>query len=625
MAKPSANHQPLVGSQRPREQSHKLMGPVDATELISFMFLIRSPPGRPPLPDLEYWARTPLREQRFLTPDEFVRTYGATQADLDVVTGFVSAHGMTVLESHAGRQTVSVHGTAEQINSAFQIVLNRYEEPLPIPSSHTTPQSATRSTTVSTHIYHGFEGQVHLPTELAGIVTGVIGLDNRAAGAPAGVGSGDPPSAYSLTVPIAARMYNFPNVRVPDQTIGVLALQMEPGNGASYLSTDFTEWYFPSLLNPPATGPGYNTPPAAINDINVTVGTNTFRNNPAAVQAISDTSALTGVAGMIYELTQDISTSATVAQGATINVYFTERTEQGWVQFLKRVLVPAAGEIQPTVVTSSWIFQFRDDSGLLGSINDTASNASILSGLFQSLAAQGINFFSSAGDWGHNDGIVDFPGFSPHVGYPSSDPWITSCGGTIMAGTGNFNITAEYVWSDAYSNSPFGGETNSALGTTGGGVSQNFPIPVYQGTSDLPKISPRVNPDGVAISPYGRCIPDIAGMIAYNGFFVNGLGPLGFIGTSATAPLYAGLFAVLRSILNKKFGSLNTILYKLGFLQNTGGGPQGFNDVTFGNNDSVNEPAHQHQGWLAAPGWDACTGWGSINGTMLQSKIASML
>jgi hypothetical protein len=57
---------------------------------------------------------------------------------------------MAVLESHGGRQTVSVQGTAEQINSAFHIVLNRYEEPLRMPSPHANPQSAAKSPAVST-------------------------------------------------------------------------------------------------------------------------------------------------------------------------------------------------------------------------------------------------------------------------------------------------------------------------------------------------------------------------------------------------------------------------------------------------------------------------------------------
>lgn len=252
----------------------------------------------------------------------------------------------------------------------------------------------------------GFEGQVHLPTELAGIVTGVVGLDNRIAGDVAG--SGDPPSAIWLPVPDVARIYYIPNIVVPDQTIGVLALQREPGNGANYLLTDFTEWYFPSLINPAGTRPGYNLAPNII-DINVTVGTNTFRNNPTAVQAITDPNTADG---SIIELTADISIAVTVAQGATVNVYFTEMSELGWVQFLKRVLVPAAGEKQPTVVTSSWIFVNRDDSGLLGSINDAGSNATIISGLFQSLAAQGVNVFNSIGDRGANNGIVDL---NPHV------------------------------------------------------------------------------------------------------------------------------------------------------------------------------------------------------------------
>ena len=69
-------------------------------------------------------------------------------------------------------------------------------------------------------------------------------------------------------------------------------------------------------------------------------------------------------------------------------------------------------------------------------------------------------------------------------------------------------------------------------------------------------------------------------------------------GTSAVAPLWAGLIALLNQKLGQPVGFLNPLLY--GSLAGKGA----FHDITSGNNGS----------YSAEPGWDACTGWGSPDG-----------
>lgn len=85
-------------------------------------------------------------------------------------------------------------------------------------------------------------------------------------------------------------------------------------------------------------------------------------------------------------------------------------------------------------------------------------------------------------------------------------------------------------------------------------------------------------------------------------------------GTSAAAPLYAGLFAVINAALG--IGFINPVLYALGNSVCTDinpavtGGPadNGFTDP----NTGIDSP-----GYPAGAGWDACTGWGTINGNAL--------
>jgi kumamolisin len=88
----------------------------------------------------------------------------------------------------------------------------------------------------------------------------------------------------------------------------------------------------------------------------------------------------------------------------------------------------------------------------------------------------------------------------------------------------------------------------------------------------------------------------------YNVLFDGQSGVVG--GTSAVAPLYAALIALLNQQRGSNIGFANPVLY-----QNAG---NGFNDITQGNNGSFS----------AAPGWDCCTGFGSPNGNQLSQIFA---
>jgi kumamolisin len=80
-------------------------------------------------------------------------------------------------------------------------------------------------------------------------------------------------------------------------------------------------------------------------------------------------------------------------------------------------------------------------------------------------------------------------------------------------------------------------------------------------------------------------------------------------GTSAVAPLWAGLIARLAQATGKRFGLLQPLLYA-GVAP--GVAQHGFNDITEGNNGA----------YKAGQGWDACTGLGSPNGTALLNILS---
>jgi kumamolisin len=169
------------------------------------------------------------------------------------------------------------------------------------------------------------------------------------------------------------------------------------------------------------------------------------------------------------------------------------------------------------------------------------------------------------------------------VDFPSSSPYALGCGGTKLTATATA-ISSEQVWNEG---------TNSA---TGGGVSDFFPMPGYQSTADIPQSANDPNHTG-------RGVPDVSGDAdPTTGYDVRVDGQEFVIGgTSAVAPLWAGLIALINQKLGHPIGFLNPLIY--GSLVGTGS----FQDIIAGNNGA----------YSANPGWDACTGWGTPNGSNL--------
>ena len=121
-------------------------------------------------------------------------------------------------------------------------------------------------------------------------------------------------------------------------------------------------------------------------------------------------------------------------------------------------------------------------------------------------------------------------------------------------------------------------------------------MPAYQTATGIPVSA---NPG----SHQGRGVPDVAGDAdPATGYVVRVDGQESVIGgTSAVAPLWAGLIALMNQKLGHPVGFLNPLLY--GSLVGTGS----FRDITSGNNGD----------YSSKPGWDACTGWGTPIGAKL--------
>lgn len=408
--------------------------------------------------------------------------------------------------------------------------------------------------------YRSHEGAVSLPAELGETVEAVIGLDNRPVPARHHSSaqttiSGDPPATKPLTPIQVADLYQFPNGNGTGQTIGIFEMPTAAGN-AGYAAQDLAR-----------TMRGFSATLRIPGPMNVSI--DGFTNSGISTA----------------ETCLDISVAAAIAPGAEIAVYFTGDDVQGVIHALQTMIHPARGEPKPTVISISYGWGPDDDAASF-----SAQEFEQLGKLFQDAASLSITVLVSTGDTG---AFIESPTLA-QTSYPATEPWVMACGGSTLGNVRGKSFD-QYVWNDRGAAGPR---------ATGGGVSARFPLPDYQKNAKVPR--------HVNSKQTGRGIPDVAGNASENsGYiqFVNGRSQ-SVGGTSAVAPLYAGLIARINSNLGYSVGFVNPVLYSLAAFHNIPGPP-----------GPVNNSFARVTGYPARAGWDACTGLGSVNGTALQNAL----
>jgi kumamolisin len=405
----------------------------------------------------------------------------------------------------------------------------------------------------STGAYRGRQGELEIPHELGDIVTGVFGFDTRLRHRtrhPTGGRAGGHAHSGVIATEFAAR-YRFPTeangikLDGAGQTIALIEL------GGGYRESDLAAFFAEA---------GVATPQIAA------VSVDHAGNHPTTASSAD------------AEVMMDIEIAGVVAPSARIAVYFGPNSDQGFLDALSAAVHDT--ERKPSVISISWgAPEAATDRQGIDAFHEICAAAATL----------GITICAAAGDHGCADrGAGDWDG-KIHVDHPSSDELVLACGGTQIDGG------VDVVWNDG---TPFDASGNGGW-ATGGGISQVFGVPAYQQGLKLPEALHGGKP--------GRGVPDIA-MSATNYFMrVDGVeGAAG--GTSAVAPLMAGLIARLNQARNKNIGFINPLLYK---------NPSMLTDVTRGTNAIDQGPP----GYQAGDGWDACTGLGTPDGTAMLEKL----
>jgi kumamolisin len=460
--------------------------------------------------------------------EEYAAKHGADGKVIDQVKQFAEENNLTVGEVSAERRTVKLEGTAADMMRAFEVKLDRYED--------------------QGHRYRARTGDIKIPSEFAGSVEAVLGLDDRPQARPhfrvrttgSNASRAAAASGVSYTPRQVAELYQFPlDADGTGQTVGILEL------GGGYKPADLKK-YFASLSLAEPT----------VRSVSVDKGKN----------APSNANSADG------EVLLDIEVVGAVAPGAKIAVYFAPNTSQGFQDALTTAIHDTKNK--PSVISISW-----------GSAESTwtAQSMTAFDSAAQDAAALGVTICVASGDSGSSDGVSDGKN---HVDFPASSPHVLACGGTSLEG-GDGKITSETVWNDG-----------AQGGASGGGFSNQFPLPAFQASANIKP------PAGG-----GRGVPDVSGdadpETGYN-VLVDGQS-LVIGGTSAVAPLFSGLIALLNQKLGKPLGFLQPAIY--GFPHSA----DAFHDITSGSNGAFS----------AGPGWDPATGLGSPSGENLLQALSA--
>lgn len=394
--------------------------------------------------------------------------------------------------------------------------------------------------------FRGRQGPIYVTPELEPIIEGIFGLDNRPAAKPHLRVQGE----LDAIRPLLAT----PRASFAPNTVGELYdfPKGVDGTGQCVAIIELGGGYRSADLHTYFTKLGIKTP--KVSSVSVDHGLN----QPSGPNSADG------------EVMLDIEVVGAVAPGAKMVVYFAPNTDQGFIDAITTAIHDNVNN--PSVVSISW-------GG--PEVSWTQASMQAMDSAFQAAAALGVTVYCASGDNGAND-FPSGPGSQPgnHADFPASSPHVVGCGGTHITAAGT-SITEEVVWND-----PGGG-------STGGGYSSVFARPAWQAS---------------AVSNAQRGVPDVSGDASpASGYQVRVDGQDMVIGgTSAVAPLWAGLTALLNQKRGKPLGFVNPALYALAPASGA------LVDITSGNNNGFN----------AAPGWDPCTGLGRPDGARLLASLS---
>jgi hypothetical protein len=589
--------------------------------------------------------------QHWLSPDEFGKRFGVSDADLATVEAWLQSNGLTVNKVSPGRMSIEFSGTTAQLETVFH-------------------------TSVHSFLIRGVNhwanvSDPQIPSALSPVVAGVAKLNDFN------------PKSDAIRAPGGA--YNPETKRIqPNYTLGNATngytIYLGPADAATIYDT-------PTALNANHSGTVYDGTGVTIgiagdSNIDITQDANyraTF-GLPANATTVVVDGTDPGENGDAIEAYLDTQVAGGIAPKANVILYTAANTYLSSGLFL--AIARAIDDNQVDILNIS----FGGCEAEQGS-----SGNQYINNLWQQAAAQGISLTVSTGDsgsagcdnpnteWQATQGLaVNALASTPYniaVGgtdfdalfsnFPSSFTQYVDITNTLANHRSALKYIPERPWNDStfqgdngaisgnvpWSATPYyfnaniaaaGGGVSSCVQQTGGSCTAGYPVPSWQSTfaksgtgRNLPDVSLLAG-NGLYGATWGLCtdldgdsagnhVADCAGNpTSGSSFYLTGVG-----GTSAAAPAFAGMLALLKQKTGSRLGQADYVLYDLAKSHyNTV-----FHDIQTGNNSvacviktqgcaATSSNYYFMTGYNAGSGFDEASGLGSVDATQMLSNWA---
>jgi kumamolisin len=347
-----------------------------------------------------------LKERKYVGREEYAALCGASPADLEMVRAFAERFHLVEAGSSAGGRSLRFRGSVGQMNEAFGTMLETYRYPY--------------------GTYRGRLGELYVPNEVAPIIEGVFGLDNRRQSRPFATPA-VPPNMGNPSLLEILRRYSFPQ-EFTGRNECIAILEFGGGIAPNDLTTFFQQL-------------GTSTPNILFQSVN------SF-NNPN-VDAPADS-----------EVALDLEVAGGLAPNATLVAYFATNDEKGWVDGLTAAVHDNINK--PTIVSISW--------GAIESWWEEDKIATITQ-LFEDAAYLGITTCAASGD----SGCDSDANAQVRVAFPASSSLVLACGGSAIGPD-----RSEIVWNEGFDNATGGGISDRVSrpnwqAPTGGAAASSLP------------------------------------------------------------------------------------------------------------------------------------------------------
>jgi pro-kumamolisin-like protein/Big-like domain-containing protein len=537
---------------------------------------------------------------KWLTPTQFGQQFGPTDSDIQTISSWLQSHGFQV-GSTKGRTVLEFSGSAGQVQEAFHTPIHKY--------------------VVKGEQHWANATDPAIPTALTPAVAGVLTLHNFL----------KKPTIHLVTEPAPAQIVpgKRPQVTFPAQNgqpaVNALAPQ------------DYAVIYNSPAFNGGASGVGIT--------IGVVGRSNLFNGG----QDLNDFGSVFACCGRFQivlngpdpgdlgggeeaEATLDTTWTGGLAPGVIADLVVSANTNTADGTDLSEVYIVENNLADIMTESFSSCELYATDAQLAGTY-----------AVAEQAAAQGITYFVSTGDDGAEgcDDPSTAPAVNPiSVNMLASTPFNVAVGGTMFNENGQtskywgtetpveesaISYIPENVWNESSSTNGLWSSSGgaSAGNIQAGGTTPGIPKPSWQsGVVGIPSDRVRDVPD-VALTaashdPYLLCLEGSCEANSQGQFFIYFVS-----GTSASAPSFAGIMALVDQQMGGRQGLANYVLYRLAAAEtaypaqcnasNTTTPPASsciFNDVTDGNNVVPGEVGSQYQ---ATVGYDQTTGLGSVN------------